>query len=299
MTPFQRVALLGKGYLGSVILDELVKEQFTVTLFTRSTIPVAEIPSGIVVRQVDYTSLDNLTAALQGVDVVIVTVSPDVIHKQKVIIDAAILAGVKRLIPAEFGAMTSDPVGRSLPVHADAVEIQDYLAEKADAGEIEYTLFGVGAFLGYVFTLPIVVEFEKRSARVYDGGENRFSVSHLPTIARAVIASLRKPAETRNRVVRVHDGVITQKRVLDLAKQWTPGETWTETPVDSERELRAVLERIGVEGRNVANDVLLFKAALLSGKYGSAYETVDNELLGLGFVSDEELEQIARSIVKL
>lgn len=223
------------------------------------------------------------------------TVSPAAIPFQKPAIDAAIQAGVKRFIPAEFGAMTSDPEGKKLPFHAPAVEIHEYLAGKADAGKIEYTVFAVGGFLEMLFTSPLVVDFEKRAVALYDGGMHGFSVSRLSTVAKAVVASMDKAEKTKNRLVRVHDAILTQRKVYDIVRKWTPGETWTETEVDAEAAVQSALGQLA-KGFDPALVATLFAAAFLSGKYGSEYKEVDNDLFGLGLMSDEEVEEFGRAL---
>ncbi|KAL4997416.1 hypothetical protein BDV10DRAFT_201877 [Aspergillus recurvatus] len=295
MTIFQRVALLGKGSLGTVLLDQLLKASFTVTVLTRSASSATSLPPGVALEQVDYASIESLKTAFTGHDIVISTLSPSAIPLQKPVVDAAIAVGVKRFIPAEFGAMTSDPVGRELPFHKHAVEIHEYLKEKADAGLIEYTVFGVGVFMEMLFTTPLAVDIEHREARLFDGGSHPFSTSRLETVARAVVASLYKPDETRNRVVRVHDAVLTQGKLLDMAKMWTSGLQWKNVDVDAQGEIDGLLMQLenGFDPLLVSG---LFAAALMSGKYGGEYKEVDNELLGLGFMSEKEIEDFGKEL---
>ncbi|KAL5046557.1 hypothetical protein BDW71DRAFT_207350 [Aspergillus fruticulosus] len=274
MTVFQRVALLGKGSLGTVLLDQLLKANFTVTVLTRSASSATSLPPRVALEQVDYTSIESLKTALTGHDIVISTLSPTAIPLQKPIIDAAIAVGVKRFIPAEFGAMTSDP---------------------AEAGLTEYTVFGVGAFMEMLFTTPLVVDIEHREVRLFDGGSHPFSTSRLETVARAVVASLYNPDETRNRVVRVHDAVLTQRKLLGIAKMWTSGFEWKNVDVDAQAEVDGLLVQLE-KGFNPALAPGLFAAALMSGRYGGEYKKVDNELLGLGFMSEKEIEQFGSKL---
>ncbi|KAL4936978.1 hypothetical protein BDV06DRAFT_232900 [Aspergillus oleicola] len=298
MSPFKKVALLGKGSLGSLVLDELLKAQFEVTILTRSAKSTDVIPAGATIKEVDYASIESLKSALAGHHVVISTVTPAAIPLQEPIIDASIAVGVKRFIPAEFGAMTSDLKGKKLPFHADAVEIQRYLAEKSETSGIQYTIFAVGLFMEMLFTTPIGVNFVGRNVALFDNGEQVFSASRMSTVAKAVVASLQKPEETKNRLIRVHDTVLTQRRIYDLAKKWTPGENWNETHLDAEEQVQHALAQLQ---RNFDPALIprLFVAALLSGNYGSEYKSVDNELVGLGFMSDEEVEKFGLGLVKL
>ena len=53
----------------------------------------------------DYT-VDFLTSAMKGQDVVVLTIGSAALAAQTTAIDAAIKAGVKRIIPSEFGSVS-------------------------------------------------------------------------------------------------------------------------------------------------------------------------------------------------
>lgn len=98
--------------------------------------------------EVDYSSLDSLTAALTGQEVVVNTLGaiPREIHLR--LIDAAVAARVQRFIPSEFGSDTTNSNAAKLPVYADKVAIQKYLLEKVkeSSGKFSYTLQINGPF---------------------------------------------------------------------------------------------------------------------------------------------------------
>ncbi|KAL3496472.1 NmrA-like family protein [Aspergillus germanicus] len=298
MTQFQKVAILGRGYLGSAVLEELTKAHFEVTVLTRAQSTASAPSDNIAVKEVDYSSASGLEAALKGHDVVVSTVNPAGIALQKVAIDASIAAGVKRFIPADFGLITTDPDAQKLPVQAHVVEIQGYLAEKADAGELEYTIFAVGLFLELFIKTPLAIDLDSRTATLYDRGVHPVSASSVSTIGKAVAAALRKPDETKNSVLRIHDIVLTQRKVLELLKKYSPGDTWTETSVDGSVELETLLQRLRNEGPSPPVISGVFKAAFFSGKYNAAYDNTDNELLGLGFKTEEDVEALAAELLK-
>ncbi|GFG16747.1 isoflavone reductase-like protein [Aspergillus udagawae] len=291
MTVIQNVALLGKGFLGSAVLDQLVKAGFSVTVLTRSRSSIQGVPTGVEVTEVDYASADSLEHALRGHDAVVSTISPAGFMIQKPAIDASIRAGVKRFIPADFGALSTAPEAQGLPVHARPLEIQNYLKEKAHSGELEYTIFAVGVFLDYIVSRPTVVDSVNRTAVLYDNGEHPFSATSLASIGKAVVGALKNADATRNRVLYVHDMVLTQRKVLALAKKYSPpAEAWTESSVDAEATLADLGNQISEKGMQMPLVAGLFKAAVLSGKYPSAYKKVDNEMLGLGIMDEEALE---------
>lgn len=92
----------------------LVKAGFETTVLTRSAQALYDLPAGCQVCEVDYDSDDSLKSALQGQDAVISTVAMSAITNQKRIVDAAIHAGVKHFIPAEFTVGTCNECNHSL-----------------------------------------------------------------------------------------------------------------------------------------------------------------------------------------
>lgn len=112
MTAIQKVALLGvrpcpnqnlfsglttrqKGFLGSAVLDQLVKAGFDVTVLTQCRSSVEGVPVRVAVVKVDYTSINSLEHALRGHDAVVSTVNSAAFMVQPPAIDASIRAGVK------------------------------------------------------------------------------------------------------------------------------------------------------------------------------------------------------------
>lgn len=293
-----RLTLPQKGFLGSAVLNQLVKAYFKVTLFTRNRNSVVDLPSGVSVAEVDYHSNDSLVRALQGQDAVVSTVNLEAVLDQKQVIDAAIVAGVKRFIPADFGALSTDPKAQSLPVDHALVQIQQYLADKARSTNLEYTVFATGPFLDLLFAVPFVLDFPNRSIQLYGDGTAPFSTTTVASIGRAIVRSLKTPGATKNRVVYIHDLVLSQAKSLEVAKKLTPGKTWTETTVDAQVDLQKHLDDLDTGKWTMEKTIGVRKATICGGGYKARYENVDNELLGLGFMSDEEFEEMARVRLK-
>ncbi|KAJ5346495.1 hypothetical protein N7541_008977 [Penicillium brevicompactum] len=291
MEPIKNVALLGKGWLGSAVLEELLNADFQVTVLSRTASP--EKPGATFKSlQVDYSSVDSLAEALQDQDAVVSTVGASAISAQKTVIDASIRAGVRRFIPSDFGALTTRPGAESLPLNAIWVEIQDYIKEKALVGEIEYTLFAVGPFLEFVMSMPFLVDLQTQEVTLYDGGQHPFSSTSIASVGKAVSGALKNAEATKNRVVSVHDTVLTQSKVLDLARKYSePDSKWIVNPANAETETESVLEVIKTSGLDLFNTLALLKSALLSGKYQTTFDCVDNELFRLHVLSDDQLEE--------
>ncbi|OQE42018.1 hypothetical protein PENCOP_c004G02809 [Penicillium coprophilum] len=293
MKPIQNVALLGKGWLGSAILEQLVNTGFQVTVLSRGAGSVEKPPSSVKTVQVDYSSIDSLVAAFQGQDAVVSTVGTPGISAQKLVIDASIQAGVRRFIPSDFGALTTRPGAESLPLNALWVDIQNYLKEKALSGEIEYTLFAVGPFLEFVMSMPFLTDLQTQNVPLYDNGVHGFSSTSVSSVGKAVAGALKNATATKNRLVSVHDIVLTQNKVLHLAKKYSgPDVKWVEIPADAAAELETILENTKQGDLDLFKTLALLKAALLGGKFEAEFKILDNDLVGLSLLSDDEFENI-------
>jgi uncharacterized protein YbjT (DUF2867 family) len=86
------------------IVKALLANNFNVTIIARSS-SQSTFPDGVKVVKGDY-NLEFFTEALKGQDVILSTVAAAGLLDQKVVIDAAITAGVKRIIPSEFGSVS-------------------------------------------------------------------------------------------------------------------------------------------------------------------------------------------------
>lgn len=217
---------------------------------------------------------------------------------QKTVIDAAILAGVKRFIPSDYGSVSADPKARNVTAFQPFVHIQDYLKEKAAAGEIEYTILSTGPFLDFIFGSPVFVDFHNRSVEFYGDGNLQLSSTSIGGIGKAVAGALRNAAETKNRVLHIEEAIISQVKVLELAKKTLPeGTGWKETSVDPEETLRAASANFSESPTDVLALYALIKAVMLSGKYDTQYHKLDNGIVGLAQFSDEDLEKFILPIL--
>ncbi|KAF4857068.1 hypothetical protein CGCSCA4_v000464 [Colletotrichum siamense] len=293
MSTYQNVALLGKGFLGSAILTELANAGLTVTVLGRSESAKEGLPSGVKFATVDYSSVDDLAAALRGQDAVVSTVSKGGLLTQNTVIDASIKAGVKRYIPSDWGTFTTDPKAQRelVPVLGPMLDVQRYLAEKARTGEIEHTIFSVGAFLDFLTTVPVAFDYASKTVELWDGGRHRLSTTSVSCIGKAVAGALKNPEATKNRNIKVHELVVTQRQLYELAKKYSPpGTEWKEIELEGEAAFTEALNGVKEDPYNEGKIMGAIKAGVLSGRYESAYEQVDNELVGVPFLTEADLE---------
>src|SRR4051794_20236823 len=183
------VAVAGaSGNLGPAIINQLLAAGFIVTALTRAD-SRSTFPPAVKVVPVDYDSLDSLTAALKDQDAFVSTLATLAVGAQIRLVDAAIAAGVKRFIPSEFGSNNHNPLARGLPVFAEKVKVQEYLAQKVQergSEEFSYTCVYNSAFFDWGLKVGFLLGKER-----YDGGERKFSATRLETIGKAVAGVLK------------------------------------------------------------------------------------------------------------
>ncbi|KAL3461191.1 hypothetical protein BJX64DRAFT_261471 [Aspergillus heterothallicus] len=295
-----KVALAGKGRLGSVVLDELLKAGYKVTVLTQSVLSLNDIPDGIGINEVDYTSYASqsiLQAALTGFDAVVSTVAGVAVSSQKPLIDAAIAAGVKHFIPADYAMSLRAPEIRRLPPYTDVVEIENYLRAQTDDGraKMAWTVVACGGFLEYSFDLPFMIDLPNRRIDIVNGGDVPFSISEFRTVAKAIVGVLGQPERVVGHCVQVHGMLVTQNQVLGIAKKYSADpESW----IVNEKEAAVRFEE-GMDMLRRGEFTMQAVSTLMAGviwdpKYEAGFKETDNEWLGIEEIPKERLEETIR-----
>lgn len=298
-TVFKNVAITGaSGSVGKVLLQALLDSgKFNITVLKRST-SGATFPDKVKVIDVDFESVDSLTAALAGQDVLLSTVGTSGLGtEQKKLIDAAVAAGVKRFLPSEYGSDLDNELAAKLPVFAPKVDVQKYLKEKAKTTPLTYTIVYSGPFFDWGLEHGFIFKTAEYKPTLFDGGNTVFSTSTLDTIAKAVIAILSKPEETKNRAVRFQSAAISQNKLLELAKEIAPQHNWQPEVVKVDDLTRVADERLAKGLLDAETFVPYLFRAINDARYGSKFETLDNELLGLKQLTDAEIKEILKKYV--
>ncbi|KAM0206546.1 hypothetical protein ACHAPQ_009298 [Fusarium lateritium] len=299
MSPFKNIAVAGaSGDLGSAVFSRLVaSNKFNLTVLTRSGTK-ATFPEGTKVIEVDYDSLDSLTAALQGQDAVVSTLGSLAIPSQDLLIDAAIAAGVKRFLPSEFGSNLVIPSVRNLPVFRTKVIIEDKLIALANEGKISYTFVFNAGFLDWGLDNGLYFDFAKSEFTIWDDGNAEFSTTTLASVGDAVIGVLSHPEETQDRVVYVQSTSLTLNKFLQLAKEVNPSKEWTVKHAKID-------DVIAQSDSNVAKGIFdwpTLSAYLIRSIFDSKsvpkFPKLDNELLGVKSVTDDEVKELIRPHVQ-
>ncbi|KIW14169.1 hypothetical protein PV08_06950 [Exophiala spinifera] len=233
----KNVVLIGAGgNLGSMILSALLaSKEFKVTVLTRPT-STATFPADLSVIRASYTE-DELVKAFHGQDAVVSAVGAMGFADQKVFIDAAIKAGVKRFLPAEYSSNTlSEAVRELVPVFEAKKVILDYLKQNEKTG-LTWTGLAVGPLLDWGLANGFFgFDIANKTAEIWDGGNVPFSATNRADFGRAVASTLKHPAETANQFLYVATVTTTQKDILK-AFEAASGQKWTVRDVKTDDQI--------------------------------------------------------------
>ena len=213
------------------------------------------------------------------------------------LIDAAAAAGVKRILPSNFGANLDSAKTRFLPVFAEKVKVHEHLLAKSKTTDLTYTMVYNNAFLDWGLERDFLLRLSNAKPVIVNGGDLPFSAITLASVADAVVGVLTHPDETRNRSVHVHDIVTTQNQLLTLAKKVAPSKPWE--IVDAKLDdLTAAADARLAKG---IYDFETFTPYLIRATVDPAcegkFETTDNELLGVKGVSEDDIIRILNKIL--
>ena len=224
MAPIKTVAIAGaSGSLGSVIFQKLVASgKFKVRVLRRLG-SSSQFPAGTDVVDVDFGSADAVKTALTGQDAVVSALSTGGEGSQKALVDGAVAAGVKRFLPSDFGSNLDNPNAQKLPVYGPKIEGQRYLEERAKGTGLTWTRVYNNAFLDWGLRADFLLRTSDHKPVIFDSGDIPFSTTTLGSVADGVIGVLTHPDETANRSVRIQNAVVTQNKLLELARRAAPG----------------------------------------------------------------------------
>ncbi|KAL1629116.1 hypothetical protein SLS56_005559 [Neofusicoccum ribis] len=284
------------GTLGPAVLAGLLDSNlFEITVLTRGR-PQRNFPANVAVKVVDYTSVASLEAALRGQDALVSAMAFEAIDVQRNLVDAAVNAGVRRMIPSEYGNDTQNPKLATLPIYLPKIAVREYLNTKVASNPgFSYTIIMNASFLAPGFALDFIVDVKNKKCNVKDGGDVLFSCATLETIAQAVVGVLNHFEETANRPVKISDRDTTQKELISIAKEIDPSGEWqivhTKTE-DLEREAHESWAK-GDHSPEVIDKFI--NRAFLGPGWGGLFEQKDNELLGIKGLDRNGLKSIVQT----
>jgi putative NADH-flavin reductase len=296
----KNVVLVGaNGHLGPSILHALItSEAFNVSVLSRESSKSTYPESVTIIRTADKPDVSELAHALKGQDAIVCAFSGSLVDEQYSLADAAKQAGLKRFIPADFGSCdsSSEQALRLVPLYEGKKKVREYLEKLAsEGGTLSWTSLVSGHFLDYgLQTTLLGFNSKKRHARIFDGGDVRFSATTLATIGTAVVRVLQKEDETKNRMLYIQSLSTSQNEILKSMEKAT-GPGWTTEQTDSKEYINKVKAELDEDPKNPElNEDLVSVVGIVDAMWEKLAD-FSNELLGVG---NENLDEVVAKAVK-
>ncbi|KAJ4247866.1 hypothetical protein NW762_013076 [Fusarium torreyae] len=297
----KKVLLVGaNGNLGTVLLEGLVaSNSFDISVAKRasSKSTPAHASSVSIVTIPDDLSVDGLIPVLKDQDVVIASFPLQDVNQHLRLAEASAKAGVKRFIPADFGSCDaqSDQAKKLLKLYRD----KDLVRAKAIELAGEYSGFSWTSLVcGHFFDFGIRdgllhTDLETNTATILDKGDVPASASTLHRVAEALVAVLKRPDTTKNRLLYVQSFCKTQLEVVAALEKAT-GAEWKKEFVDSKAFLEREVNSLSVNFSKHAMEEIVFVLGALDADWPKRGDAFAMKELGL---EDEDLDKVIQGVV--
>lgn len=221
----KNVAIVGAGgNAGSVVTQALVDGgKHTITAITRLE-SNSQLPKGIHdIRKADYSDHAALVKAFVGQDVVLIFLAVTAPRDtQAKLVNAAVEAGVKWIMPNTWGGDYTKPEQDALGLGAGAMATNQYIESKGAnwigvANGFWYEFSLSGAELRYGF------DMKERTFTMFDDGDVKHTCTTWPQLGRAMAALLILPVEGtspsvsdwKNKYVHIESFKLSQKDMFE------------------------------------------------------------------------------------
>lgn len=301
------VAIIGaSGHAGSTVVSHLLAtNKHKITALTRPD-STNSMPDGVQVAKVSYTDHSSLVSALQNQDILIISLSVTAPRDtQFKLIDAALEAGIKYIMPNEWGTLAgaaSSSLKQDLGMMIDGIlKVREYIESKGLTWIslccgfwYEFSLAGTEARYGF--------DFEQKKVTFYDEGTTRINTSTFPQVGRAVAALLSLPVESegpcvskwKNRPLVCSSFFVSQRDMFesvlrvtgDKESDWKIGYEGAEERFKRGGELMR-------SGQMVGFGILLYARMFYDDGAGNFNDKLDNEALGLPKEDFDEATKVA------
>lgn len=144
----KNITLVGaSGNLGSRTLEALLRhDALNISVITRPSSTI-DYPSKVIVKKGEYTDKSFLQSALQGQEVVVILLGFAGLPYQDAVIEAAAEAGVKYVLPAEYGL---DSANSKILNAAEVIQDKREVQKKIETLGMRWIAVVTGPWIEYV-----------------------------------------------------------------------------------------------------------------------------------------------------
>ncbi|KAH8810904.1 hypothetical protein F5884DRAFT_727138 [Xylogone sp. PMI_703] len=289
----------GSGTIGGPTLAALLEAGIhTITVLSRASSDVS-FPSGVQVKKGNYTDQSFLVSALGGHDFLILAIGRLGRDVQIPLIKAAAEAGVRWLVPSEFGPDPYAPLVKESPIIASKKKYRD-LAEELGLSWISVVC---NPYLDWSLENGSwSIDIKGREAKLVDGGISKFNTTTIKQTAKGVATLLSLPdtelSRYKNKPVFLSSAYISMRELLSsvIRATGTSESDWDIKRVSYDDDIKIAREE-AAKGSITAMIEEFYDMNTREG-FGGDYQSKaikDMESLGL---EEEDLDRIVKQVVQ-
>lgn len=224
-------------------------------------------------------------------------------------IDAAIAASVRRIIPSEFTSNLDSPLSQQLPISREKHQIRQYLVSSLSQtnSPTTWTSINTGPFFEVCMAIGVLgPNLCTKTATFHNGGGNLVGVSRWADIGKVVSKILQPPYydQAANQAVYMYSAAITERKLTDLAAKVTGIDFGTVEDgrianIDVNQLMAETAERLKQVDKSVMHN-FFFQTMYGEGYGGADFKNLSwNQRLGLSTMTDEDLEEAIRHMATM
>jgi uncharacterized protein YbjT (DUF2867 family) len=297
--PGRKIAMVGAtGSVGTPTLSALLKTgMHTITAITRAE-SNATLPSSVIVKKGDYSDESFLVSALKGQDVLIIQLGYMALDSQVPLIEAAAKAGVRWVLPTEFGSDIYSPIATDFPMTGMKKKYRDLIEER----EMSWVAIVNNPWFDWSLKQGMwSIDIPSKKATLFNVGDTKFNTSTQSQVGTAVAKLLSLPEEKlnsfKNRPLYVSSFLISQRDIFDSAVRatGTKESDWEITKQDPEVAIEASRKAVAA-GNMMAFVGEFYTAHMQEGRGGNYEEKAAKDAAAIG-LEKEDLDEVMKRVV--
>jgi uncharacterized protein YbjT (DUF2867 family) len=299
-TQGRKIAIVGgTGTIGTPTLSALLAAQIhTITAISR-TDSNATFASNVTVKKGDYASHSFLVSALTSNEVLIMQLGIFSNHQQIPLIKAAAEAGVKYILPTEFGSDPYAPFAKTFPMLTGKVRYR----ELVESLGMSWVCVVNNPWFDWSLNRGMWgVDVPNKKASMYTGAEGKFNTTSLQQVGRGVAALLSLPdaqlEKYKNSPVYLSSFCVSQRETLDATIRVTDSKEseWEIATLDADEIIEGVRKAVK-EGNRMAFIKEFYITHMQGGAGGNYQEKAARDMKVLG-LKEESLDEVVKAAVQ-
>lgn len=295
----RKIAMVGAtGTVGSETLKSLLNTKLhTITAISREG-SKATFPVGIEVKKGDYSDHSFLVSALKGQDVLIMQLNIEAMESQTAFINAASEAGVRWVLPTEFGSDIHSQLAKDFPMMSMKNQFRDLIEEKG----MSWIAVVNNPWFDWSLKAGLWnVDIPGKKATLFDVGSAKFNTTTLAQVGRSVAALLSLPEDKlkkfKNNAVYIRSFWLNQRDILDSAIRatGTKESDWEIKTQDPAEAIQASRDAVAA-GNMMAFIGEFYTTHMLEGRGGNFEEKAVSDMAVLG-LEGENLDEVVKRVV--